>query len=57
MISSKDIFMDVRLGEDSDKAKLKKLPTEAYLTIRKEQMILHEQVKKYNEPDTKHRAR
>lgn len=55
MISSKDIFMDDRIREERVKSRMKRtLPDEAYLTIRKEQMILREKVKRI-EPDIKHR--
>lgn len=41
------MFMDERIREERDKNRMKrKLPTEAYLTIRKEEMILREKVKR-----------
>lgn len=45
MISAKDIFIGERMREEREKNRLKKtLPTDGYLTVRKEQMIMHEQI-------------
>lgn len=46
MISAKDIFINERTKEEIAKARLQRLGQEAYLTVRKEQMISQEAIKK-----------
>jgi hypothetical protein len=46
MITAKDIFIEQRIREEIANAKLQRLGQEAYLTVRKEQMISQEAVKK-----------
>lgn len=46
MTRSKDIFMNERIKEEADKDQLQRLGQEAYLTIRKDQVIRKEAIQK-----------